>query len=53
MDIAWEIESIFLKYVQSPGLEISGRKSYFETINFILTTMTVNVVINLTPDFST
>ena len=35
------------------GLEISGRLSYFATINFVLTTMTLNAVINLTPIFST
>ena len=36
-----------------PGLEISGRLSYFATINFDLTTMTLNVVLNLTPGFFT
>ena len=35
------------------GLEISGCKSYFATKNFVLTTMTINVAINLKPGFST
>ena len=38
---------------QCLGLEISGRQSYFATINFVLTTITLNVVIHLTPGFST
>ena len=34
------------------GFEVNGRQSYFETINFVLTTMALNVVLHLTLDFS-
>ena len=34
------------------GIKISSRKSYFATINFVLTTMTLNLAINLLPGFS-
>ena len=35
--------------VVKSGFAISGRQSYFATINFVLTTMILNVIINFTP----
>ena len=33
------------------GLKISGRYSYFASINFVLTTLILNAVVNVMPGF--